>query len=60
MPCSTARRLTNQRNARKSIGPNTEAGKLVVRMNSPAMRGEHGFMSPYLTEAVAKRNSDAD
>jgi hypothetical protein len=58
MPCSDAKRLANQRNAQKSTGPKTEAGKLVARMNSltHGMRSEHGLVPPHLTEAVAKHH----
>jgi hypothetical protein len=58
MPCTDARRLANQRNAKKSTGPKTDAGKLVARMNSltHGMRSEHGLVPPHLTEAVAKHH----
>ncbi|MEO6809736.1 MAG: hypothetical protein ABI353_11545, partial [Isosphaeraceae bacterium] len=58
MLTSEARRLANQRNARKSTGPNTEAGKLASRMNSltHGMRSEHGLVPPHLVDAVAKHN----
>ncbi|MEO6810241.1 MAG: hypothetical protein ABI353_14090, partial [Isosphaeraceae bacterium] len=58
MPCTEARRLANQRNAQKSTGPKTEAGKLASRMNSltHGMRSEHGLVPPHLTDAVAKHN----
>ncbi|MEO6811859.1 MAG: hypothetical protein ABI353_22345 [Isosphaeraceae bacterium] len=58
MPTSTARRLANQRNAQKSTGPKTEAGKMVSRMNSltHSLRSEHGLVPPHLADAVAKHN----
>jgi hypothetical protein len=58
MSCTDARRLANQRNAQKSTGPKTEAGKLVSRLNSltHGMRSEHGLTPPHLTEAVAKHH----
>ncbi|MEO6808184.1 MAG: hypothetical protein ABI353_03615 [Isosphaeraceae bacterium] len=58
MSCSDARRLANQRNAQKSTGPKTEAGKLASRMNSltHGMRSEHGLVPPHLTDAVTKHN----
>ncbi|MEO6809585.1 MAG: hypothetical protein ABI353_10790, partial [Isosphaeraceae bacterium] len=58
MPCSDARRLANQRNAQKSTGPNTEAGKMAARLNSltRGLRSEHGLVPPHLVDAVAKHN----
>ncbi|MEO6808584.1 MAG: hypothetical protein ABI353_05675, partial [Isosphaeraceae bacterium] len=58
MSTSTARRLANQRNAQKSTGPKTEAGKIASRLNSltHGMRSEHGLVPPHLTEAVAKHS----
>ncbi|MEO6811682.1 MAG: hypothetical protein ABI353_21430, partial [Isosphaeraceae bacterium] len=59
MSCSDARRLANQRNAQKSTGPKTEAGKLAARMNSltHGMRSEHGLVPPHLADAVTKHNN---
>ncbi|MEO6809236.1 MAG: hypothetical protein ABI353_09020 [Isosphaeraceae bacterium] len=58
MSCSDARLQANPRNAQKSTGPKTEAGKLVSRLNSltRGMRSEHGLVPPHLTDAVAKHN----
>ncbi|MEO6808790.1 MAG: hypothetical protein ABI353_06730 [Isosphaeraceae bacterium] len=60
MSCSDARRLANQRNAQKSTGPTTLAGKMVARLNAltHGLRAEAGLAPPHLSEAVAKHEAD--
>jgi hypothetical protein len=60
MPCTEARRLANQRNAQKSTGPKTEAGKRIARLNalSHGFRSEAGLVPRHLNDAVAKHEAD--
>ncbi|MEO6808815.1 MAG: hypothetical protein ABI353_06855, partial [Isosphaeraceae bacterium] len=60
MPTSEARRLANQRNAQKSTGPTTEAGKRIARLNAltHGLRSEARLVPPHLSEAVAKHEAD--
>ncbi|MEO6808526.1 MAG: hypothetical protein ABI353_05380 [Isosphaeraceae bacterium] len=59
MTCTDAQRPTDQGNARELIGPNTEAGKMIARLNSltRGMRSEYGLVPPHLVDAVAKHNN---
>lgn len=60
MPCSEAQRLANQRNARKSTDPKTEAGKMAARLNAltHGLRCEAGLVPAHLNEAVARHEAD--
>ncbi|MEO6812245.1 MAG: hypothetical protein ABI353_24315 [Isosphaeraceae bacterium] len=59
MPTSEARRLANQRNAQKSTGPTTKAGKMIARLNAltHGLRSEADLIPPHLSDAVARHEA---
>lgn len=60
MPCTEAQLSADQRSARKSTGPETEAGKRIARLNSlvHGMRSETKLVPKHLKDAVAKHVAD--